>query len=354
MKNARWRTNSIQGSRNRNEDAVKSRGGSTSSPERHPVAVVCDGIRGHGHGDVAAETAAEAFLFAYAGAAGQGTPVAECLRRGVEAANDAVRDAIEKDPKLADMGTTLSAAAVTASGVEWINVGDSPIYFYRGEKDDIHEIGLRHNVRGRRNRLRSALMGDEINEVSVSPGPLGLRPGDIVVIASDGVDTIGADGIAAACRSEQANAWSTAAERIVEAVATADADGQDNATVATLEVNRRLPDAYRAAGAMFEGRRTANGAEVSFDGTPLRWQTSLRVRSHSPTGPEWGYGGSGAAQLALAMLLEVTDTATAAEHYQEFKNAVVANLDRVHWTMDYARVADWLDEAEHGAGRNAH
>ena len=187
MKNARWRTNSIQGSRERNEDAVKSRGGSTSSPRTPPGG---GRLRRH-RGDTGTATwpprrAAEAFLFGYADAAGKGTPVAECLRRGVEAGNDAVRDAIEQDPRLADMGTTLSAAAVTASGVEWINVGDSPIYVYRGEKDDIHEIGLRHNVRGRRNRLRSALMGDEINEVSVSPGPLGLRPGDIVVIASDG------------------------------------------------------------------------------------------------------------------------------------------------------------------------
>ena len=37
----------------------------------------------------------------------------------------------------------------------------------------------------------------------------------------------------------------------------------------------------------------------------------LAVRNHSPTGPAGGYGGSGPTQLALAILLAVTDEATA-------------------------------------------
>ena len=318
MRIGRWGTNSIKGSRRGNEDVVKAREGSTSSPARHPVAVVCDGLGGYNHGEVAAEIAAEAFLFAYARAAGAGTPVAGCLRSGVTAANEAVRAAIDNDRKLHGMATTLSAAAVTSSGVEYINVGDSPIYLYRGEKDDLHEIGLRHNMPGKRNRLVSAVTGEEIHDISVSPEPLGLRPADVVVIASDGVDTIGTDGLAAACRAEHRSSAPMAADRIIEAVERAAAADQDNATVATLEINRRLPDAYRAAGALFEGRRTGAGAEVAFDRSPLRWQMSLRICNHSPTGPDWGFGGSGPAQLALAMLLEVTDPATAGAHYQEF------------------------------------
>ena len=31
---------------------------------------------------------------------------------------------------------------------------------------------------------------------------------------------------------------------------------------------------------------------------------------------------------------------------------MIAKLDRHGWTMEYAQVADWLDEAEHGADRN--
>jgi len=59
--------------------------------------------------------------------------------------------------------------------------------------------------------------------------------------------------------------------------------------------------------------------------TPER---SLELADHSPSGFEWGYGGSGPAQLALALLLDYTDDeAFALDHYQEFKTEVVSQLD---------------------------
>jgi hypothetical protein len=60
--------------------------------------------------------------------------------------------------------------------------------------------------------------------------------------------------------------------------------------------------------------------------TPER---SLELVNHSPSGFEWGYGGSsGPAQLALALLLDYTgDEAFALSHYQAFKTEVVSQLD---------------------------
>ncbi|WP_440992400.1 DUF6166 domain-containing protein [Haloarchaeobius baliensis] len=59
--------------------------------------------------------------------------------------------------------------------------------------------------------------------------------------------------------------------------------------------------------------------------TPAR---SLKLVSHSSTGFEWGYGGSGPAQLAHALLLDYTDDAEIAmAHYIEFKNRVVSQLE---------------------------
>ena len=58
--------------------------------------------------------------------------------------------------------------------------------------------------------------------------------------------------------------------------------------------------------------------------TPER---SLELVNHSPSGFEWGYGGSGPAQLALALLLDYTgDEAFALDHYQELKTEVVSQL----------------------------
>ncbi|MFC4452006.1 DUF6166 domain-containing protein [Halorussus aquaticus] len=57
-------------------------------------------------------------------------------------------------------------------------------------------------------------------------------------------------------------------------------------------------------------------------------EQSLKVANHSPSGFEWGYGGSGPAQLALALLLDYTDDeAVALAHYTKFKNEVVSQLD---------------------------
>lgn len=64
----------------------------------------------------------------------------------------------------------------------------------------------------------------------------------------------------------------------------------------------------------------------------------LKWRSHSPTGFEWGYEGSGPAQLALAILAEATgDKDYTLAHYQAFKRAYVASLHRIKpWTLRWS------------------
>lgn len=57
----------------------------------------------------------------------------------------------------------------------------------------------------------------------------------------------------------------------------------------------------------------------------LPWR--LDLRSHSPTGLQWGYGGSGPSQLALALLADhLGDDQATLRAYQPFKWAVVAKL----------------------------
>lgn len=62
--------------------------------------------------------------------------------------------------------------------------------------------------------------------------------------------------------------------------------------------------------------------EVMLDGKRLDISRSLKVWSHSPSGFNWGYDGSGPAQLALAVALEVNNGNR--EGYQEFKSAIIA------------------------------
>jgi hypothetical protein len=68
------------------------------------------------------------------------------------------------------------------------------------------------------------------------------------------------------------------------------------------------------------------------------------LRNHSPTGFAWGYFGSGPAQLALAILADVTgDDAMALRYYQQFKFDKIAMLARGAWEIDAAEVRQWLE-----------
>jgi len=63
--------------------------------------------------------------------------------------------------------------------------------------------------------------------------------------------------------------------------------------------------------------------DVWLDGKLLDPKPSQEHRNHSPDGFNWGYGGSGPAQLALAIVLKITGKPNG---YQELKWKVIAML----------------------------
>ncbi len=86
---------------------------------------------------------------------------------------------------------------------------------------------------------------------------------------------------------------------------------------------------------------------------------SLAVRNHSPTGFEWGYNGSGPAQLALAILMDhfmdQTNSslaiARAQSSYQDFKDEVVARWGSDVWQIASAEIDAWAAVARPSRGR---
>jgi hypothetical protein len=103
----------------------------------------------------------------------------------------------------------------------------------------------------------------------------------------------------------------------------------------------------------YEGMRGADDVArvVVWQGDqPVPLLARLDLRSHSPTGFEWGYGGSGPAQLALAILADATgDDELSLQLYQKFKRDVVARLGRGSWFMHSQYVRDWSELAERHA-----
>ncbi len=82
----------------------------------------------------------------------------------------------------------------------------------------------------------------------------------------------------------------------------------------------------------YKGTRDQSGTcKVTVDGKPLNPRFDLW--NHSPTGFEWGYHGSGPAQLALALCADVHPPEVAVYIHQTFKSAVVAHLPLGGWTL---------------------
>lgn len=65
---------------------------------------------------------------------------------------------------------------------------------------------------------------------------------------------------------------------------------------------------------------------------------------HSPSGFEWGYEGSGPAELARCILWHLYGGEPAVDLYQDFKREVVAGLDPEGWELSGDDVAKWVTE----------
>jgi len=66
------------------------------------------------------------------------------------------------------------------------------------------------------------------------------------------------------------------------------------------------------------------------------------VPYHSPSGFEWGYGGSGPADLARSILADVGGIKIADMFHQAFKWAFIAKLPKGDWTLTEQQIIDWL------------
>ena len=90
---------------------------------------------------------------------------------------------------------------------------------------------------------------------------------------------------------------------------------------------------------VYEGRRTDDGCVVTAGGRPLDLRLDLRMHADRP---EWGYAGSGPAQLALALLADAAGEAVALCRYQCFKRSIVAQFDRAGWILTQGEIRSWI------------
>ena len=200
------------GARLRQEDAWATQVLPPDEPGARLLAVVADGMGGHPAGDEASRIACGAFVEICTAAAG---PPRKRLRHALDAANRQVRAAVLAHPELFNMGTTLVAVLFHSGGCDWVSVGDSFLFHYRSGRirriNPLHTFGAELDEMARRGEIThdeaaedpgraiitSAIMGGPLDEVA--EGSLPLQPDDLVILATDGVETLGEDGIASVC-----------------------------------------------------------------------------------------------------------------------------------------------------------
>jgi len=79
--------------------------------------------------------------------------------------------------------------------------------------------------------------------------------------------------------------------------------------------------------------------KIMWNGESKRLDPRFDLWNHSPTGFEWGYEGSGPAQLALAILADLlVDDREAVRLHQKFKQDVIAKLPKPGWQLTGAKV----------------
>ena len=86
--------------------------------------------------------------------------------------------------------------------------------------------------------------------------------------------------------------------------------------------------------------QSGSGTTKSYE-LPLK--PSLKLFNHSPDGFQWGYQGSGCAQLALAILLDLTgDKESSVRIHQEFKRHFIATASK-NLLITEPEIRDWIE-----------
>ena len=239
----------IDGARDYQEDAFLITHLTDAQGNPSALVIVADGMGGHAAGNVASNMAVQAFNKHVSANYPTENP-AEILHQCVLKANSSIAETVKETPALAGMGCTLVAAILEGNKLWWASVGDSHLYLLRNKelikKNADHSYGGfldRMAAAGTpvepeeglaRNMLMSAITGDEINEIDVPQEPFELRPGDRILICSDGMDTLSAGKVI------QFSEWSESpkecADALLQAVEDAGMPKQDNTTAVVVNV----------------------------------------------------------------------------------------------------------------------
>ena len=194
--------------RDHNEDSILKLGGEQSPPGIDALLVVADGMGGHAAGEVASKLTVEHIEQRFTSGAFASTTAdefEEALRTLLQNVNQVVHTA-GQDTDKRGMGTTCTLVAIKDDHLYYAHVGDSRAYLLRGRKleqvtddhswvEDMVRAGSLSKEEARthpnRNVITRAIGLDA--SVVVDTGACALRDGDLVMLCSDGLNSMISD-----------------------------------------------------------------------------------------------------------------------------------------------------------------
>ena len=285
------------------------------------VAVVADGMGGMENGSAASAAAVRAFLAAYESKE-PAEPIADALLRSIQSANDAVARLAGKGSARGNVGTTLAAAALHEDWLYWVSAGDSRVYYFPARHDRLVQLTQDHvyaadlqekvakghitrheaETHPERASLTSYLGLDALPRVDRSVRAFPVKPGDAVLICSDGLYRALSDEEIAGCLEQDPR---RTCDKLVHHALGKGIESQDNITVVLLHcrrpgawLNRRVKLAAAAAlvllaaAALFWRLETPSIRFFAVDGAPvgpgksavLRWSVARGAVTITPGG----------------------------------------------------------------------
>lgn len=240
---------SIAGPRRENQDAAAT---------GRRLLVVADGVGGTAGGAVAAALAVAAVSTAE-----------DDLAAGFAAANTRLAGAVAADPQLAGMATTLTAVALAGSRLTVAHVGDSRAYLFRDGRlrQLTHDQTLVQSLvdarfidleQARAHPLRSVVLGalhgrdDDLAHIQVAQHD--VRPGDRILLCSDGLSGVVAAEVLARVLAEEPVPTAAATRLVRDALA---AGTHDNVTAVVADVAALTAPAHTGCSAGPQGVRPA-------------------------------------------------------------------------------------------------
>jgi protein phosphatase len=219
---------------------------SSDSENEHTLLVVADGMGGHAAGAKASQIVTESFIDTYQRSDGS---ISSRLQTSLQQCNDEIVEASKKSKALKGMGTTLLAAVVSNGGLEWISVGDSPLWLYR--EGTLRRMNADHSmspilaemveagemteaqaaIDPKRSALRSAVMGRKLSLIDESKNPTVLQRGDRILLATDGILTLSDEQIAKIIENNHAAPNEDSVTSIMHDVNDTYNFNQDNTTI---------------------------------------------------------------------------------------------------------------------------